>query len=408
MQVQHKNISKRDYLLVIVLIFLSGSPVLLLTNPMVYGVLGSLFFLYSLLRKDVAIRKNLWIYLLFLILIFISQYFTLGVISVLGSMNILAKVVLGATILWIVKERFRLVYLNIMFYISLISLILSIPGVRDFIVPGWFETEGVQHSILIYTVGTTLRNSGPFWEPGAFACYLVLVPLLFLENLKESVLANKFKFFILLLALITTLSTTGYICLTTIILYSIIRYTKNKLLLLFFIMPIVLYFLSLFMNSLDFLNEKIVSQYENIKNLSGEYSNQRFGAFIFDLHYINKHPLCGNGLIDITRFADHRELWDVKLGHGNGFSDYIVRMGVLSFIVYIGILFRNISNSYSTSFFVVLIIIMLLQGEALLNYPLFLGLPFIINSTKNNRKDRKEKVDFQTVLNKENIQVNFR
>lgn len=60
----------------------------------------------------------------------------------------------------------------------------------------------------------SLRNSGPFWEPGAFQGYIWIAVLLLLFNVdEERIKHRKFVFALLIITLLTTQSTTGYVLL---------------------------------------------------------------------------------------------------------------------------------------------------------------------------------------------------
>ena len=153
-----------------------------------------------------------------------------------------------------------------------------------------------------------LRNAGCSWEPGRFSimillamyCNMVRVGIKFKGNLSG---------IILLLAMISTQSTTGYI--GAIALYGIFAIKKFDLqyILAFFIFVLpVAYQLS----KLDFMQEKIVSQldldselkktydaidYINKENRTNEYvgSMARFPSMYFELINIQMDPILGYG-----------------------------------------------------------------------------------------------------------------
>lgn len=153
-----------------------------------------------------------------------------------------------------------------------------------------------------------LRNAGCSWEPGRFSimillamyCNMVRVGIKFKGNMSGV---------ILLLAMISTQSTTGYV--GAIALYSIFAIKKFNLqyILAFFIFVIpVAYQLS----KLDFMQEKVVSQldidselkkindaidYVNKEHESNEYvgSLARFPSMYFELINIQMDPILGYG-----------------------------------------------------------------------------------------------------------------
>lgn len=386
---------KTEILLVTLLVLISGSPHL--NTPILFGASGILALLYSILRSDVKQRGKLWKYLFFLIAIFLGQMIVLPFISYLGSINVLAKIIFGATVMWVLKDRFRGAYLNVMYFFAAVSLIFYALEFIGFKVPNLISVDSSRNSIFIFSSLNNveeLRNCGPFWEPGAFACYLTLVPLLYIENLKEFVVNNKKKAIILLLALITTISTTGYICLFVIIVYYYIMQSKNKFVTYLVYLPIILATLFYAYNNLDFMSSKINEQTESSLEMQGDFSNTRIGSLLFDLHYIKKHPIVGNGLNERTRYADHPFLWGNSLGHGNAFSNYTAQMGVVALIVYFVLLYYAFGNKL----IVPIIVALLFQGEQLMNYPLFPALPFIILSSVPNKLKRKNNI-YETFSN---------
>jgi hypothetical protein len=264
-----------------------------------------------------------------------------------------------------------------MYFICLVSLGGYLWNVLGFDIPNFLWYDGQLRSIVLFTQNQDgLRNSGMFWEPGAFAGYIILAFLFYLGNFKKLFEAHKFKILILLLALITTFSTTGYLVLFLVVITNVyFEYSKKlgmfilPLLALFSIVAFVIY------NDSNFLRQKIENQYvESLDRDEGEFAPDRIGAFLFDMHYIEKHPIIGNGLHEETRYADHPWLMGEKLGHGNGFSNFLATMGVLSFLLFSYYILKYNKNH---PWVFMICIIAVLQGEQFLDYPVFLSLPFI-------------------------------
>src|SRR5690606_14750667 len=113
-----------------------------------------------------------------------------------------------------------------------------------------------------------------------------------------------------------------------------------------------------------------------------DFRNSRLGAMLFDLHYINKHPIIGNGFHISTRYEDYPYLLLIMnegedLGHGNGFSNYLASMGIPFMIGYLCLIFASmVKVDKKFAFLIVSIVFLNLQGEQWLNFPLFLGLVF--------------------------------
>ena len=109
------------------------------------------------------------------------------------------------------------------------------------------------------------QNAGFAWEPGRYSCILVIA--LFFEMVLSNfqILRNK-KFGILLVSLITTQSTTGYVCLLILLLMNSLR-TKYKAVAITMISAVVVLFFSY-----SFLNDKIVELFNWEDNQRSNFS----------------------------------------------------------------------------------------------------------------------------------------
>ncbi len=329
----------------------------------------------------------------FYVLIFLFQKLVLGFVSFPSTIAFMARITLGYIIIRYVGHNFKYAFFQIMFIVSLISLFGFMWNFLGKNIPYIYYTpaadiysDNSSRNIIFYNQhGSGGRNSGMFWEPGAFACYICLTFLFYLGHIRTLLKLHKWKVIIILIALITTFSTTGYIVLFIIGIATIyIEYKKKYGA---FVLPILITFgliAYITYQNTEFMKDKMDHQVEAASQRDqGEFAPDRMSAFLFDLHYIGKHPLVGNGFHTTTRFADHPSLQKENLGHGNGFSDFLASMGILSFLFYLFFIVRYNKN-YPVIF--VICIIVLLQGEPLLNYPLFLCLPFVFIYDEHNRR----------------------
>lgn len=378
-----------DYLSVILLITISGNAVIIRAPwyKTLLILIGSIVITLIAKKVEKLFFSRLRRYIAFFLVIFATQFLIFGWNTFPGIIGFSLKCLIGGYIIWHTKERFIPVYTNTMVYISGIGVVLfllsftriiSIPNIIPVHDAPLFDSIG----IYIDSNAIPKRNVGMFWEPGAFAGYIMIAFALNLHGFIEKFKANKKKYLILGAALVSTFSTTGYLVFAFFLFMVGFQFIRNKKymgLLLFVILLPIIY--SIFVSQ-DFLLEKITSQYENSIEKDGEYDPSRFGAFLFDIHYIKKHPLVGNGLHERTRYADHPYLSDDKGGHGNGFSNFVASMGLLSMFYYIFYLYKSLPFSKNEKIFFVALIVLLLQGEQFLNFPLFLGLPFLYNQIK--------------------------
>lgn len=233
-----------------------------------------------------------------------------------------------------------------------------------------------------------IRNSGMFWEPGAFAGIITLVLALNFGRIQEILKLEKFKITIVTITLLTTQSTTGYIVFFIILLF---YFFKPKYLVVSVIsMPIIVSSFLYVFNTNDFLSEKFISQYQKAEYQEiGEFSNSRFGSLIFDWYYIQKHPFIGNGFDIRTRYEDHQYLFDASgkdvIGSGNSFSNYFASMGFFFIFGYFFLLWKStVQNGRLFALLIFTVVLLNIQGEQWYNFPLYLGLPFLALTSKRN------------------------
>lgn len=385
------------YFYIFLLVAFSGNPIFSPTDDVFSRLTLAALVLILAIRHisyfDLKKGYQFYIYLIFFIVIFLLQKIFLGFVSTFGTIGFLSKITLGYVVIRYVGNNFKFAYFNLIFIISLISLFgyawnylgNDIPAIYIEENTALYSDNSGRNILLFHQHSDGLRNSGMFWEPGAFACYINLAFLFYIGKIKPLIENNKLKVIIILLALLTTYSTTGYIVLFFIGITTIyIEYSKRYGIL---IIPVLILFsliaLITYKNS-EFLKAKIDNQLEVASYRDkGEFAPDRISAFLFDIHYIKKHPLIGNGLHSKTRFVDHPWLQGETLGHGNGFSNFLASMGLLSLFFYSFFILKS-NRNYSWVF--IFGVFTLLQGEPLMNFPLFLSLPLIFIYEKHYRR----------------------
>lgn len=191
------------------------------------------------------------------------------------------------------------------------------------------------------------RNQGCSWEAGRFA--IMLLPAIFINLSREGVkFRNNKKIIILLLALTSTFSTTGYII--TILLYSIFwfkgRSAKSIITFLFIAIPF-----SVYVYSFEFMGGKIQNR-ANFEGLTNERmarfeyhtkadakeylgSLDRFESAFFEWVNFQREPLLGYG-----RNVDHSWFWQeisenyvLSGGLVKIFSQYGIFIGLLLYVI---------------------------------------------------------------------------
>lgn len=350
--------------------------------------------------------------IVFIVLLVIYQHFLLGKVSYPGVIVLVLKIFLGLfTFIFYQAKRLSFVktFIKIMAFLAIISL--------PFFILNQFIQIGIQldniflKSLILYTSypaetfseSLLVRNPGMFWEPGAFAGYLILALLfVILENRSFTIGNYKKEVFSILLGLITSQSTTGYFLLGILILLFIWnRYSWGKII----IVPITLLLVYWGYNNIAFMGNKVENQFSNAMAMGeSDVSNTRFGALNMDLMYIKSQPLTGNGLDISTRYRFHPWVKE-DIGHGNGMSNFAAIWGIPFFLYFLYCVYRfsyYCSQKKSIAFVFLLTIVLVLQGEQFLNYPMFLSffsLPVFYRQFSESRKGYLLKEDVKTDLN---------
>jgi hypothetical protein len=231
-----------------------------------------------------------------------------------------------------------------------------------------------------------LRNSGFMWEPGAFAMIIIMMILYnwFTRGIKFT--KSNIIYFI---ALITTLSTAGYISLLILIIIYLYNKNRNKKKTIILLTVSVLILYPVVLNT-EFLGGKIISYLEENrkKELLFDESKDifeinRYSAFLLKTYRFIQYPL-GYGVVKPNM---KNEILN-KTNGVNGLGEILVRWGFIGFffLIYSIIYFMKFINRFHYSNFIVflssIIIISMLFSNPIENHYLvyFLILfPYIIN-----------------------------
>lgn len=338
-------------------------------------------------------KKTLFLFsivVLFFIFLNFLQFLSFGFVSYLGTGSLILKLLFAFLILTYFNYKqvsIEDVYIKMLSKIVLISL--------PFYVINFFYFVGIptnltnRKSIFIYTflehADELVRNSGMFWEPGAFAGYLLIaIIFIFKQNKSFSIKNYKIEFYTILLGLISTQSTTGYFVLSIMLLFYIFNI---KSIFKYFLLPFFIFGIIIVLEKAPFLLEKVVFQFVEASELENfQISNTRFGSLKMDFDYMKSSPIWGNGVHVGSRYRFHPWVKE-DIGHGNGMSNFIASWGFPVFIFWLHQLFIYFKKSFLTnskSFVFVFIILLILQGEQFLDYPLFLMFFFMPFFKKRN------------------------
>ena len=336
----------------------------------------SLFFVLTGLAIICSLNKKYYIYpsilvcFVVFILCYIFQYIYIENYEITSVISRTIHLLGCICIAQLIYKHFIDTYINIIYWLSLISIIIYLsctitPGIKDFLINNiapYFislnaETaiqEGGGINVLVYNfqVNSTLdsvglmRNCGPFWEPGMYAVFLDIA-LFFNLFIKQS--AHKFFNVIILLSIITTFSTGGYV--TTALIFLFYVFTRHNVLLKI-IGLIIFITVLIFTINLDFIGDKIATQFN-----SAEVGNDvsRFSAILTQFEMIKDYPLTGG-----AQLADYTDTKTLASGLFYTFIQYGIPVGLFFYIMFykaIRQLFINYSNALRNSilFFILLL-----------------------------------------------------
>jgi len=315
------------------------------------------------------------------------------------KLGFFVKLLTGFFVLKTLNQFFVKAYINVIaIFVIIISFIFYFPslfihGFKEFLFnialshPNPEYKESVR-GLIIFNLNfgsphdINIRNSGPFWEPGAFVGYILLA---FFFNILRGIKINHIQNIILIIGSITTLSTTGYIALFFLVVFYFF-YSKSISKIIFIPGLITVGFILFF--TLSFLNQKINDQLiETQKKDLRQDSRNRFSSFIVDIEDLFSSPLVGRGIHEKTRYIDYNRF---KISNrNNGDSDFLLKFGVIGFLVYfisiyIGfrkiILFYNFYINGANWGIIFLLIIGFSEGYFLQPFFLTLAqLPWVIN-----------------------------
>lgn len=274
--------------LLFIAINISGNPGFNIIFPY-YATLTGLFvglLSYWLIKKQI-INKTYYIYILLWTCLFLFQGYYIKEYEFNSAIHIIMKMTIGVLVLLSVNDKFTEYYSDIIYFFCVLSLICfaynHIFGVLPYIDLGESMDGGKGYRVtsIVYTQlynlnaqGLTLRNCGPFWEPGAFQGFINLAIVFELLSYNEKNKKWHIRMLIFVITVITTFSTGGYIVLAFSAIYFIIfnEWLRNdyKIILLAFFLLIAL---TIFFKT-NFLYEKISNDQGRLgTSLSDLFSN---------------------------------------------------------------------------------------------------------------------------------------
>ena len=207
------------------------------------------------------------------------------------------------------SEKFQLkalayIYIKILSAIAIISLItfLLYPLISKIkflpiISNGGMDMLCLGLTNISISIGAFFRNWGPFWEPGVYQAYLIIALIFSIKYLEKNI-----RYIVLFsITIITTFSTTGYICLILLGAYWLMhsnKMTKPQLFIILFAIAGLIFLILSNPNIIELVFGKFIPNSRFRESL-----NSRFLSTLANLDIISKWPLIGVGLTRLNIFV---------------------------------------------------------------------------------------------------------
>lgn len=373
--------------------------IILSSNTLVYcilnmklcmAVLGGIAAVY-LYKCPYITKKNGYIFISIASIVAINLIINVKYSSINENTIILAiRLFSLAVIMSNVSEKdFMFYYVKILLIFSIVSIVCFI---FTMVLPG--EDLPLQRTIThngkyyIYTFYYTIgrwkafgRNSGIFWEPGGYQIYLNFALLILLTKLQFFLQRWKKRNCIIAIAIIvatvlTTMSTTGFICLAVVLLIGILHGdsdSNTKRMLLIVVALALISFISV-EGKLGIIESKAINQ-------EGSFST-RYNDTVVSLS-LGMSRVFGYGYAN-TYTTSILESNDV-MNNSSGLGGFIVCFGVPLAFVYLGYVYYRLKNMFSLrsieSFLVLILFLLFIMSENIYQITLFLSFLFVWNDT---------------------------
>lgn len=340
-----------NYLNIILIILLSNTVYFGLINRKSTLVVFIFTTIIALLINNINLKKeNIIILSILSISIIMSVLLNIDIVDKTYIINTIQNLIIlwlvGICIGYIEKQYFINKFINIICFFSVISIVCIfisnfIPQYSSFF---YKSNEYAHHTYLIspfYMWGNTelwTRNSGPFWEPGAFQGF-INIAILFILTSNINIRNMNIKLIILVITLLTTQSTTGYILFVLNIIFfggEILRKLKRNNLLLKIFM-VVIFTLGI---TVIFTSNNVEEKFTSEENPSATI---RANDAINSIKLVSERPLRGIGS---GEFKNKQEKSVGVRNNSNGLLLMIYIDGILFSILYIYFLFIGIKEKF--------------------------------------------------------------
>ncbi|AWG25366.1 O-antigen ligase family protein [Flavobacterium kingsejongi] len=405
MEEGNNNKSKKALFLVLTIIFLTDDTLLFGTNKNDLFVYGK-YFIYIIIllltvlfsAKNIVSKSNFNGIITILVLILIL--FLSTIINNDFKTGTLVYAITFFTGIAIVQNIsfpvFTKLYSKIMYFLAFFSLIvytinLISPDLIS-IFPTISNYGDVEYKFVLFSNTfngfNEFRNTGIFREPGVYVIHLIFAVFFEVFFIKSSKL-NYRKLLIFVLAILTTLSTTGILLLPVILIIYFIKNSNLKN--AFFIFGISMFFVFI-LNYFPELNDKVFSK---LTQDGAEYESSlaRLSSFLTPLYIIKDNMIFGSGLSNFVTYYSYysRSIFGIEFLAESAATNTILNLTAVYGIIYgliITILLFRASKLIEKKYYIIVFILMLLLFSSQeLKFSLFFNVLLGYGLYFNKQKD---------------------
>lgn len=377
-----------DHILVWMLVVISGHPSVYGNRLVLIAVAAVLLALLVKREKYVPTFRSQVVLLVFLAVLSI-QSISMNTFHAITMAGFASRLFVAYATVRAVRD-FPATYVAVLFWIGLVSWPFYLANIlTGGMLAQWCApvgrivgVEGVTHIVIHGFRPDVFRNASWFWEPGAFsACLLLAIMLLGIMRQRWSPRRYRIMLAVLSLTVVSTLSTAGMVllplCLWIVSCGGAVNSAREALAWVGGLVLVVGCYAALC--NVTYVGVKVRSQYEAALERRSGWEINRFGTLLSDLEYIRSRPLFGWGAHSETRYLLHGGR--TVEGQGNGLSDFTAKYGLLGIGTYLVCAwvgaYKLANHDKLKSWMFVLFVALVLNGEALLNHPLYLGVMFL-------------------------------
>lgn len=328
----------------------TANPFFYLSVEMLSVSFVLLLFLWALKNGEKSkLNRYFYIYAIFILSLQTIQTFVYELFPLKTFLGEYLRIAFALVALKILADSYVDSFIKFVLFFAAISLIFYVPSI---VIKGFapFMIKNVarfttapfvsssdmylgRESIVLFNFNQIdlYRNSGFYWEPGSHGGFLILA--LFLNVFYKGQSLLKKNSLLLVITILTTLSTTTYLALFILVIFSLRDFLLRRPAISLALLVCIISAALVLYNKLDFLNNKINKQLEySNKGVPGE---SRFNSFLADLRILSEHPVIGTGRnIEMKFGKKFYNLGATQVHRNNGVGVLLATYGIFFFALY--------------------------------------------------------------------------